>query len=165
MPNPELISTHMDEPSGLSVMGMLRTVINQLKPLTHDLNEEERQKYGSINEKAKLIVGKVMDYQTNYPELASPEVNWAFFKQHWTTRTNLANIEEACYLIIEMCSDPRILHDYVLFQNSLTDYDYTKYRAGNASNDGGVFTRKLDELRQFFPTGGGNTPTPPPAEE
>lgn len=165
MPNSELISTQLEEASSTVLLGYLQLVVNALKAFTHDLSPEERQKYGSINEQNKLLVGKVMEYQTNAPDLSSPQVNWVLFKQHWTTRTGLARLEDTCQRIIEMCSDPRILHDYALYQSSLTDYDYTKYRAGSNSSDGGVFTTKMEELRQFFPTGGGNPSSPAPAAE
>jgi len=35
-----------------------------------------------------------------------------------------------------------------LYQAALTDYEYTQYRAGNTDN--GMFSNKLQELKQFF---------------
>jgi len=41
----------------------------------------------------------------------------------------LDTIELLLTQIAEICSDPRILHDYSLYKNALVDYDYTRYKA------------------------------------
>lgn len=165
MPTNEMINTQLDPGNLTYAVNNLQGVMNILTAFVHNLTAEERQRYGSINEQNKLLVGKVLEYSTNHPALASPDVNWPLFNQHWNSRTGFARIEEMCKQIIEMCSDPRMLHDYSLYQNSLVDYDYTKYRA-NSTTGGGQYSTKMEAIKQFFPnTGGSNSSeTPPPTE-
>jgi hypothetical protein len=120
-----------------------------------NLTPEERQQYGSINERNKLITSKAQDFHKEQPALQSPDVDWAKFDASWATRTAYAAIENLCKSIIEISSDTRILHDYDLYQMTLTDYDYTKYKAGSTNASGG-YTTKYEEMKQFFPGTGGN---------
>ena len=166
MPVNNIIHTPLDPAVALSVATELQTIMAQLQPFGQNLTPEERQRFGSINEQNKLLVGKVRDYHMQQPALASPDVNWADFEASWRSRNGFDQIEALCRSILEICSDPRILHDFSLYQNALVDYDYTKYRA-NSTQSGGAFTTKMEEIKQFFPntgnSGGGNTnpPTPP----
>ncbi|MBF4473015.1 hypothetical protein IRZ80_16610, partial [Flavobacterium sp. HJJ] len=57
-----------------------------LIPRIKNLNAEERQKYGSINELNKLIVNKVKDYRTSQPNLSSPDVDWTEFQNDFDSR-------------------------------------------------------------------------------
>lgn len=158
MPANELIATQLDLGVLNACVSQLQSTINYLIGYSQNLTPEERQRFGSINEQNKLLVGKVRDYQQQQPNLSSPDVDWAKFNQHWQSRNGFAQIEALCNSIIELCSDPRILHDYSLYQNSLVDYDFTKYKA-NSAQGGGAYTTKMDDIKQFFPnTGGSNTP-------
>jgi hypothetical protein len=63
--------------------------------------------------------------------------------------------------LIDGLGNAKILHDYDNYQASLTDYEYSKYKA---STDATGFQTKVAELAQFFtggsrPTSSG-TPTP-----
>ena len=128
--------------------------------ITQSFSDEERTRYGSINEKNKLLANSVQDYATNQPDLRSPDVNWVEFNADYADRkfadTRLNKLAQAARLI----SDFKIAHDYDNYHAALTDYDYTKYKAG-AGVPG--FTEKAADLKQFFPnTGGGSTPPTTP---
>jgi hypothetical protein len=140
-------------------INQLQVTINYLTSFSQNLTSEERQKYGSINEQNKLLVGKVRDYQQQQANLASPDVDWVKFNQHWASRSGFAQLEALCNSILELCSDARILHDFSLYQNSLVDYDYTKYKA-NSTQGGGAYTTKMEDIKQFFPNTGGSNTTP-----
>lgn len=154
MPLGEIITTHLDDTTAGNLMNYLKVIIEKLKPVTIDLSPRERQTYANVGGKKILFINKVKDYQLNAPDLSSPEVNWVSFEQHWISSNGFKRIKSACERIIEMCHDPKILHNYVLYQNALTDYHYSVYRARTASNDGAVFTHKVEELKQFFPNTG-----------
>jgi len=167
MPTNNIIHTPLDPAVALSIATDLQAIMVQLQPFGQNLTPEERQRFGSINEQNKLLVGKVRDYHAQQPLLASPDVDWAAFEDSWRSRNGFDQIEALCRSILEMCSDPRILHDYSLYQNALVDYDYSKYKA-NSAQGSGAYTTKVEEIKQFFPnTGnsGGNNNNPLPPQE
>lgn len=137
------------------------------KAFAKNLTPEERQRYGSIAEKNKLFVNKVWDYRQTQPELSSPDVNWVEFEADYSDRSFIETRVNRISSIINQMENTKILHDWDNYQNSLTDYAYTQYKA---DTEAGGFEIKRRELRQFFPnTGGGNAeppaPTPPPVQE
>ncbi|HTN16281.1 MAG TPA: hypothetical protein VL092_01270 [Chitinophagaceae bacterium] len=173
MPTPKLIGTQLNSGQLSSILSQLSSIQNYLSTVSQNLTPEERQRYGSINEENKLLVGKVGDYRKTNAELSSPDIDWPNFEQSWASRSGFAQIETVCNGLIEICSDARILHDFYLYQNSLTDYDYSKYKAGSTTG-GLAYTSKVEALKQFFPnTGGGRSgaadgsgnATPPAATE
>jgi hypothetical protein len=162
MPINNLWLAQLDPNTAMTVIAKLQEVLNTINPICRNLTPEERKQFGSINERNKLITGKAQDFHKQQPALQSPDVNWQLFDDSWNTRTSLAAIEALCNSIIEVASDTRILHDYDLYQMTLTDYDYTKYKAGSTIAAGG-FTTKYEEMKQFFPgTGGNGNPSPAP---
>ena len=160
MPTNNIIHTQLDNTVAGTVVVQLQNIVAQLQPYSQNLTPEERQRFGSINEQNKLLVGKVRDYNLQQPNLSSPDVNWVDFEASWRSRTSFDQIEAICRSILEMCSDPRILHDYSLYQNALVDYDYSKYKA-NSAQGGGGYTTKVEEIKQFFPNPNGNQAAPP----
>lgn len=167
MPINNLSQHQIDEAAGASIVQQLQSVLDMLNPVARNLTPQERQQYGSINERNKLIINKANDYHQQQPMLKSPDVDWLAFDASWKTRTVLAAVESLCESIREVASDTRIIHDYDLYQMTLTDYDYTKYKANISAGTGG-FTTKHEEMKQFFGNPGGNngsSDTPEPATE
>jgi hypothetical protein len=156
MPTNKLFSTQLDLGQLQSCLNQLTIVRDILLNYSQNITPEERQRYGSINEQNKLLVAKVMDYYKTEPSLSSPDVDWAAFEQSWASRVGFAQLETMCLTIIEICSDPRILHDYFLYQNALVDYDYCKYRAESTQNGAGYHT-KMEDIKQLFPNTGGSS--------
>ncbi|XZF13558.1 hypothetical protein ACTHGU_17395 [Chitinophagaceae bacterium MMS25-I14] len=155
MPVNNLMPMQLNPQVAAEIISNLNIIIGWLHPFSTNLTPEERQRYGSINEQNKLLVNKVNDYHTTQPSLSTPDVDWTQYQQTLASRTNFAAIEQLLAQLMEICSDPRILHDYSLYQNALIDYDYTKYKANSTA--GGVgFTTKMEEIKQFFPNGGGH---------
>ena len=164
MPTNNIIHTPLDPAIAQSIATDLQAIMAQLQPFGQNLTPEERQRFGSINEQNKLLVAKVRDYHAQQPMLASPDVNWADFEASWRSRNGYDQIEALCRSILEICSDPRVLHDYSLYQNALVDYDYIKYKA-NSAQGSGAYSTKVEEIKQFFPNPNGNNtsePTPAP---
>ena len=125
-------------------LDIIEAVLLQISP---NLSDEERQRFGSINEQNKLFANKIMDYAIVSPNLRSPDVDWAAFEADYNTRkfadTRLLRIEN----IAKMMSNLKIAYDYNNYQDSLTDYNHTKYKSG--TNIPG-FTEKAKEIAQFF---------------
>ena len=124
--------------------------------ITTNLMDEERSRFGSINEKNKLFVNGVLDYATTQPDLKSPDVDWTEFQADYDDRKFADTRADKIENLLRMLTDFKIVHDYDNYQDSLTDYDYTKYKASTSAPG---YTEKQAYLRQFFPnTGGSNTP-------
>ncbi|MCE2964046.1 MAG: hypothetical protein ACK43K_14705 [Chitinophagales bacterium] len=124
--------------------------------ITTNLTDEERSRFGSINEKNKLFVNGVLDYATTQPDLKSPDVDWTEFQADYDDRKFADTRADKIENLLRMITDFKIVHDYDNYQDSLTDYDYTKYKASTSASG---YTEKQAYLRQFFPnTGGSNTP-------
>ena len=125
-----------------------------LASVSQNLTDEERQRYGSINEQNKLFADKIMDYAKVSPQLCSPDVDWAEFEADYNTRkfadTRMLRLEN----ILKVMSDLKIVHDYDNYQASLVDYDYAKYKSGTNAIG---FTQKAKELKQFFPNTGSSS--------
>ena len=169
MPTNELIQTQLPATLIADITTALNDVVQQLSAFGQNLTKPERIKFGSINEKNKLFVNKVRDFRVQQPNLSSPDVDWVLVEDHWRSRSGFEQIEAICNSILEICSDPRILHDYSLYQNAIIDYDYSKYKA-NSTQGGAAYTTKVEELKQFFPNPSGNNggedePDPQPVPE
>lgn len=121
-----------------------------LTPKFINLEPEDRTRYGSINEKNKLVVNKVKDFRDNMPGLSNPDINWVNFSKNATTRKNYMLVLDMLGEINELCNDPRILVDYVLYGEALRDYKFTKYKAEDDGSGAAGFEQKHDELKQFF---------------
>lgn len=69
--------------------GLLEQIEALLDGKNTALTEEERSRYGSINEQNKLLVNKTLDLRQNDPDLSSPDVNWDEFEKDFETRAFL----------------------------------------------------------------------------
>ena len=122
------------------------------------LTEEERSKYGSINEQNKLLVNKVFDYRKDQPNLSSPDIDWSEFESDYEARQFLESTAQRLSSIAYQMQSTKILHDNDNYQDSLDDYRYSQYRKDSG---GAGYTEKVAELKQFFNrTGTTNTPAP-----
>ena len=130
--------------------------LDDLTAITQNLTDEERTRFGSINERNKLFVNGVQDFAVNQPDLKSPDVDWTEFEKDYDDRKFADTRADRLENVLRMLTDFKIIHDYDNYQNALTDYDYTKYKI---NTDVAGFSEQLNYLKQFFAnTGGGNTP-------
>ena len=139
----------------------LDALITIATAVTQNLTEEERSKYGSIQERNKLLANGVQDYSTTQPTLRSPDVDWTEFNADFADRKFADTRADKINTLLRMITDFKIVHDYDNYQDALTDYDYTKYKSG--TNTPG-YSEKHNYLKQFFPNtgGGGTSATPAP---
>jgi len=134
----------------------IRTSFNAIKailtPKFINLEPEDRIKYGSINEKNKLIINKVQDFRNNMPALSNPDVNWVNFAKNSTTRKNYMLLIDMLNELNELSNDPRTLVDYTLYGDARKDYKYTKYKAEDDGGGAAGFEDKYNALKDFFAT-------------
>lgn len=119
-----------------------------------NLNEKERQLYGSINEANKLVVQKIFQYVASNPEIVPSLVDKAEFQRDYQSRNTLESWISELTVTLSNLSNTKILLDYDVFQTVLTIYRNTRYLANE--NVAGMNTIYTD-LKQFFP-GGGSKP-------
>jgi len=127
------------------------SILAVLRAKSRNYTPQERKKYGSVAERNKLIINKVRDYRMNQPELSSDDVDWVEFEADYVDRTTLQLLMSKLNNALEIANEKKIAHDYDNFQNSLTDYRFSKYK--NSTNRPG-FETKVEELSQFFGNGG-----------
>jgi hypothetical protein len=146
-----IITTSLTQAKRDSFDDGLDALEESIEDNTVGLDEQERVKYGSINEQNKLLVNKTRDMHENTPNLSSPEVDWTEFESDYQARlfyeTRAQRLMSLAYRMIST----KILHDYDNYQDALTDYAYAQYKKG-AGEPG--YTEKVAELKQFFPKSG-----------
>ncbi|MBI1226254.1 MAG: hypothetical protein GC192_13555 [Bacteroidetes bacterium] len=147
MPLHNQITKHVTPTDKTAVNDSIDDIDEILRNYTVNLTPEERQKYGSIDEKNKLFANKIMDYRTSEPGLCSPQVDWTEFEADYADRVTIEAWINRLNSMVVMLRNTKILHDYDNYHNGLVDYKYTQYMAGS---EAGGYEVKRDELSQFF---------------
>ena len=138
---------HLDAATMQALIALVSDLEQTLDGKVTDLSPEDRQTYGSIGEQNKLLVNKVADYRHNQPQHSAPEVDWAEFEADYASRKFWENLILRLATIIRQAESTKILHDHDNYQDALTDYAYSQYRAER--NIPGA-ADKVTELKQFF---------------
>ncbi|MGC2236648.1 MAG: hypothetical protein WA584_10835 [Pyrinomonadaceae bacterium] len=120
------------------------------------LTEEERSRYGSVNEQNKLLVNKTRDFRQNQPAMSSPDVDWNEFESDYESRVFLESVANRLSNIAYQMQSTKILHDYDNYQDALNDYAHAQYKKGVGEAG---YTEKVAELKQFFARTGKNKPS------
>lgn len=87
-----LIKTELNETSRGKINGFITSLEAELAGKLVALTEDERVKYGSINEQNKLLVNKTRDYRANNPAMSSPDVDWDEFESDFQARAFLSTL-------------------------------------------------------------------------
>ncbi|MCX2679885.1 hypothetical protein OOZ15_08055 [Galbibacter sp. EGI 63066] len=145
-----VIQTSLTEKDKSQVDELITKLEDLLKGKLSALTEQERIKYGSINEQNKLFVNKVNGYVQTTPTLCAPEVDWEDFKKDYNARLFLESRTERLQSLAFQMESTKMMHDYDNFRDALIDYNYAQYKKGAGENG---YTEKVAELRQFFPRG------------
>ena len=147
MPFLNFDSRHFSAAEKTAIQEALAVVETALAPKLANLNPQERQQYGSVNEQNKGIINKVKDYRETQPNLSSPDVDWNEYLQDHDSRAFLQNQAERLTELVRGMENAKILHDWDNYQAALVDYNYTQYK--NNSGATGYATKET-ELKQFF---------------
>ncbi len=142
-----LNNTHLSDEQINAVKKILADLENALTLLDINLTPEERNKYGRVNEQNKLFINKVRDFAKDQPALRSFDVDYDEFFRDYQSREFLEMLITRLNSLATRATNAKILHDFDNYQDALSDYAYTSFRAG--SNAVG-FEDKHKELKQFF---------------
>lgn len=149
MPFQDVIQNHFSAADVTAAGTLMDSLEALLQPNLRNLDSDENNKYGVINEQNKLLVNKVIDYRSSQPALSSPDVDWPEFALDAGDRKFLEGLELRISALAKAVSETRRLHDYDNYQNALLDYAYTQYKNGTSPGLG--YDSKEAELKQFFP--------------
>lgn len=153
-----LIETQLTQADRDKIDADITDLETQLAGKLSALTEEQRVRYGSVNEQNKLLFNKVRDYRQNSPAMSSPDVDWDEFESDFQARAFLESCAARLTSLAYQLQSTKILHDYDNYQDALNDYAYSQYKKG--ANEPG-YTEKVAEIKQFFNrTGTGAPPTP-----
>ena len=148
MPLQNLGKLHLTAAQQTTVDTALAQLLGVAQAVSPNFNENDRLKYGSINELNKLLVNKVKDFKITQPALQSADVDWAEFDADFADRAFTDTRLNTLNSIVRLFIDYKIAHDYDNYQDALTDYQFAQYKMG--TNTPG-FAEKVNELKQFFP--------------
>ena len=157
MPNPDANNyTSIEEQSILQAIADLTAAINAR---TTALSIDDRMRYGSVNEKNKLVVNKALDILQQGNPLFANIVNTPQFEATHHARQFLELCVSRLQTAIRILSDKKILNDYANYQDTLAIYDYSQLLAKRGIPDAAT---AVEEMRQFFSrTTKSETPTTP----
>lgn len=142
-----LNNAHLTQEQKESVNNALTVLEQAFAPLQVKLSPEERKRYGRVNEQNKLFIGKVYDFAQSHPDLRADDVNWEEFAKDFNSRQFLEQIINKLEVLMVRAKNAKTLHDYDNYQDALTDYAYTSFRAGSKALG---YETKNKELKQFF---------------
>lgn len=158
MPFQDMYNNHVPDVDKTQAGGLIDQLEALLQPYLRNLSSDENTKVGFISENNKLFVNKVRDYQISQPALASPDVDWNEWKADYSSRQFYEQTAQRLEALVKAMTETRRLHDYDNYQNALIDYNYSKYKDGTSPGLG--YDSKVEELGQFFNSGGPSEPTP-----
>ena len=163
-----IIESQLSEADRTKINELITNLEAAFAGKTGTLDDEERRRYGSINEQNKLVVNKAREYRQNQPALSAPGVDWTEFEADYQARMALENWINRLYAIIYDLEGTKIMHDYDNYQDALKDYGYSQFQ--NDTGEPG-YSAKVEEFKQFFTKlkakppedgdGGGETPPNP----
>ncbi len=150
-----IIETQLAAADRTAISDAINNLETALKGKTGTLTEDERKRYGSVNEQNKLVVNKARDYRQNQPGLSAPDVDWNEFEADYQARVFIENSINRLKAVVHDLESTKIMHDYDNLQDALKDYSYSQYKKG-AGEDG--YDAKVDEFKQFFAKSKKNNP-------
>ena len=138
-----------------AINAALTALENALAGKVGTLTEEERRRYGSVNEQNKLVVNKARDNHQTQPAMSAPDVDWTEFDSDYQARANIETWLNRLNAVKHDLESTKIMHDYDNFQDALKDYSWAQYKHG-AGDDG--YSTKVAEYKQLFTKSNKNNP-------
>ncbi|MBI1224742.1 MAG: hypothetical protein GC192_05860 [Bacteroidetes bacterium] len=150
----DLNNQHFSPEDRTAINDSLAAIEAIVAPYSRNLTRAQRQKYGSINEKNKLLVNKVNDYHSNQPALDCPDTDWTEFTNDMLDRKFIEGTNLRLNTLTYTLESIKIMHDYDNYQAALLENKYTTYKL--STPNGSDWQTKHEELQQFFPNTGGH---------
>ena len=104
----------------------IQNIADVLKNKAVNLTPEQRSQYGSINEENKLLVNKVKDTESAFPDLHPAFLDLAEFETDFASRQQIETRAEQLASLSEKLSDTKILLDFDNYNYAVSYYRYIK---------------------------------------
>ncbi|GIJ94830.1 hypothetical protein CAPN002_20480 [Capnocytophaga stomatis] len=105
----------------------LATIEQVMKDKSVNLTPDERQQYGRIADRNKLLVDKCKVYMELNPQSLPPTLNKEEFDRDYQARTQIDPIMKRIAVLQTIFSDMKTLLDFDNFNASVSYYRYVKY--------------------------------------
>lgn len=122
-----LISVNFTETEISGITEAINSINTILEGKVINLTPQERQQYGSIADRNKVLVDKCKTYMEQAPETLPRTVDKAEFDKDYVARTQIEVPLKALTRITEKLTDTKILLDHDNFHNAIAYYRYIKY--------------------------------------
>lgn len=104
----------------------MQNIATVLEGKAINLTPEQRSQYGSINEENKLLVNKVNDTESNFPQFHPPFLDKTEFDSDYAARQQIESRAEQMESLAEMMTDTKILLDFDNYNYAVSYYRYIK---------------------------------------
>lgn len=145
------------------------TVIEQvMKDKSVNLTPDERQQYGRIADRNRLLVDKCKTYMELNPQSLPPTLNKEEFDKDYQARTQIDPVMKRIAVLQTLFSDMKTLLDFDNFNAAVSYYRYVKYLSmQNAPGMSAVYSdlRTHYQNRSTSGTAPKGTPEPPTEAE
>ncbi len=121
-----LISVSFTDEELTTLDNALQQIKSVLEGKTVNLTPDEKQLYSKISEENKLIVNKVADVESNYPEHHPPFLDKEEFDRDYKTRTQIESRISKMQSMLEELTDTKTLLDHDNYTYSVAYYRYIK---------------------------------------
>lgn len=142
-----LNNDHLNDDEKRAINEALATLEKAMERLNINLTPEDRNRYSRVNEQNKLFINKTWDFAQNQPSLRTPDVDWEEFKKDYESRKFLEQVISRLNNLSTRCNNSKIFHDFDNYQDCLSDYAFTQFRASSKMVG---FEEKYNEQKQFF---------------
>ncbi len=118
----------------------IATIETILRGKTINLTPEERQQYGRIADRNKLLVDKCKTYMEQYATSLPPTLDKAEFDRDYKARTEIEPVIKRLSVVQTMFSDMKTLLDFDNFNAAVSYYRFVKFLASqNAAGMSAVY--------------------------
>lgn len=128
-----LISVEFSSEELKKISEALTSIEEVMRSKTINLSPEERQQYGRIADRNKVLVDKCKTYMEQYASLLPPTLDKAEFDRDYKARTEIDPLIKRLSVIETMFSDMKTLLDFDNFNAAVAYYRYVKFLASQNS--------------------------------
>ncbi|MDO5105871.1 hypothetical protein [Capnocytophaga sp.] len=122
-----VISVEFSSEELKKISDALTAIEEVMKGKSVNLTPDERQQYGRIADRNKLLVDKCKTYMELNPQVMPPTLDKAEFDKDYLARTQIDPVMKRISVLQTVFSDMKTLLDFDNFNAAVSYYRYIKY--------------------------------------